>query len=303
MRHLVFICGVEGTEKGAQEKFRKLLDSTFKEVVKNGFEEDQVNSALYQLELSRREISSGSLPYGLQILLSMAPGSLYKSDPLALSNVDEALANLKERIKDKNYLTGLVDKFFISNNHKVELEMVPDADLINKKEGELRKILDGLKSAMSNKEKMDIVNQAKNLADRQNAIPNKEVLPKLELNDVPKDVSFPKTKKLTTFGYSPTFYEQPTNGLTYNSVTKNLNIESQEELNSLMVLSALLGKVGTGDKDHMQLQKEISKISGGINVSNHFFTDKNNELKGNLTLSSKFLPKNSVQTTELIFEF
>ena len=302
MRHLVFICGVEGTEKGAQEKFRKLLDSTFKEVVKNGFEEDQVNSALYQLELSRREISSGSLPYGLQILLSMAPGSLYKSDPLALSNVDEALANLKERIKDKNYLTGLVDKFFISNNHKVELEMVPDADLINKKEGELRKILDGLKSAMSNKEKLDIVNQAKNLADRQNAIPDKEVLPKLELNDVPKDVSFPKTKKLTTFGYSPTFYEQPTNGLTYNSVTKNLNIESQEELNSLMVLSALLGKVGTGDKDHMQLQREISKISGGINVSNHFFTDKNNELKGNLTLSSKFLPKNSVETTELIFE-
>ena len=46
---------------------------------------------MYQLELSRREISAASLPYGLQILLSMAPGSLYKGNPLELSNVDEAL--------------------------------------------------------------------------------------------------------------------------------------------------------------------------------------------------------------------
>ena len=149
--------------------------------------------------------------------------------------------------------------------------MVPDSELINKKEFELKKILDNIKSSMSNKEKLDLVNDSKELADRQNAIPNKDVLPKLELNDVPKTISFPKTKKLTTFGYSPTFYEQPTNGLTYNSVSKDLNLESQEELNSLMILSALLGKVGAGERDHVQLQKEISRLSGGISVSNHFY--------------------------------
>ena len=49
---------------------------------------------------------------------------------------------------------------------------------------------------MSSKEKLDLVNDAKKLADRQNAEPDKEVLPKLELNDVPKSISFPKTKNL-----------------------------------------------------------------------------------------------------------
>ena len=122
------------------------------------------------------------------------------------------------------------------------------------------------------------------------------------MNDLPKKNSFPKTTKLTTFGYSPTFYEQPTNGLTYNSVSKDLTLESQEELNSLMILSALLGKVGAGDRDHVQLQKEISRISGGVSVSNHFFYDKNEELKGKTTLSSKFLPENTTETTKLIFE-
>jgi Zn-dependent M16 (insulinase) family peptidase len=302
MRHLVFICGVEGTEENSQDKFKKLLDKTFKEIIKNGFSDEQISAALYQLELSRREISSNQLPYGLQILLSMAPGALYKANPLELSNVDEALINLRENVKKDGYLTDLVEKFFVSNKHRVDLEMVPDAELINKKEGELKKILDNIKSSMSNKEKLDLVNESKELADRQNAIPNKEVLPKLELNDVPKNINFPKTKNLTTFGYSPTFYEQPTNGLTYNSVTKDLTVESQDELNSLMILSALLGKVAAGDKDHLQLQQEISRVSGGISVSNHFFYDKNEELKGKTTLTSKFLPENTTDTTNLMFE-
>ena len=100
--------------------------------------------------------------------------------------------------------------------------MVPDLELINKKEAELKKILDSMKSSMSSKEKLDLVNDSKILAERQNAIPNKDVLPKLELSDVPKSANYPKTKKLKTFGYSPTFYEQHTNGLTYNAVTKDL---------------------------------------------------------------------------------
>ena len=302
MRHLVFICGIEGTEAESQSKFNELVDKTFKDIVENGFSEAQIDAALYQLELGKREISSGSLPYGLQILLSMAPGSLYKSDPLVLASVDEALSRLKERVKDKGYLNKLVDNLFVSNKHRVNLEMVPDLELINKKEAELKKILDSMKSSMSSKEKLDLVNDSKILAERQNAIPNKDVLPKLELSDVPKSANYPKTKKLKTFGYSPTFYEQHTNGLTYNAVTKDLNISSNEELSHLMALTALFGKVGVKKRDYFQLQEEISRITGGINTSNHFYYDKDHEIKGKISLSSKFLPNNTVEATELIFE-
>tara|TARA_B100000131_G_scaffold85089_1_gene82041 strand:- start:1163 stop:4042 length:2880 start_codon:yes stop_codon:yes gene_type:complete len=302
MRHLVFICGIEGTEAESQSKFNELIDKTFKDIVKNGFTQAQIDAALYQLELGKREISSGNLPYGLQILLSMAPGSLYKADPLVLSSVDEALNKLKERVSSEGYLNKLVNELFVSNKHRVNLEMVPDLNLINKKEEELKKILDNIKSSMSSKEKLDLVNDSKLLADRQNAIPNKDLLPKLELSDVPKTTSYPKTKKLKTFGYSPTFYEQHTNGLTYNAVTKDLNISSSEELGHLMALTALFGKVGVEDKDYFKLQEEISRITGGINTSNHFYYDKNEEIKGKISLSSKFLPNNVVEATELIFE-
>ena len=169
---------------------------------------------------------------------------------------------------------------------------MPDLELINKKESELRKILDNLKASMSSKEKLDLVNESKILADRQNAKPNKDVLPKLELSDVPKNLNYPKSKKLVTFGYSPTFYEQPTNGLTYQSITRDVNIEGLDQVGDLMILSSLLGRIDTQNKDYLKLQEAISKVSGGINASSHYYLDKNDEIKGKLSLSSKSLPKN-----------
>ena len=50
------------------------------------------------------------------------------------------------------------------------------------------------------------------------------------------------------------------------------------------------------------MQEEISRITGGINTSNHFYYDKDHEIKGKISLSSKFLPSNTVEATELIFE-
>lgn len=302
MRHLMFICGIEGSEQTSQKEFVKLIDSTFAALAKDGFTQDQIDAAFYQLELSRREISSGSLPYGLQVLLSLAPGSLYKADPLALSNVDKALKDLKEKIKDKNFLTGLIKKHFVENPHRVNLEMIPDMELINNRENNFTKVLEKIKSSMSSKEKLELVNDSKALAERQEATPDKNLLPKLELSDVPNDVSYPKPKKLSTFGYSPVFYEEATNGLTYSSVSRSLKIESSDEIGDLMLLSNLLGKVGTKHSDYLKLQENISKISGGISTSTHFYLDKSDEIKGRISLSSKFLPENTNDISEIMLE-
>ena len=69
-----------------------------------------------------------------------------------------------------------------------------------------------------------------------------------------------------------------------------------------MALTALFGKVGVKKRDYFQLQEAISRITGGINTSNHFYYDENNQIKGKISLSSKFLPENTVEATELIFE-
>ncbi len=302
MRHLMFICGIEGSESNSQSKFLKLLEKTFDEIVKNGFTKDQIDAAFYQLELNRREISSGSMPYGLQILLSMAPGSLYKGDPIALSNIDEALKDLKEQIKTKGYLENVVKRYFIDNKHRVDLEMVPDMELINNRELNFTKSLEKIKSSMSNREKLELVNSSKALAERQESTPDKNLLPKLELSDVPNEVNYPSVKNLSTFGYSPIFYEQATNGLTYNSISRKVNLDSIDEVGDLMLLTTLMGKVGADTMDHIKLQEAIAKVSGGISASTHFYFDKNMDLKGRVALSSKFLPENSDDVTGLMFK-
>ena len=58
----------------------------------------------------------------------------------------------------------------------------------------------------------------------------KNLLPKLELSDVPNVSNYPKPKKLSTFGYSPVFYEEATNGLTYNNISRSLDLNSTNEI-------------------------------------------------------------------------
>ena len=302
MRHLMFICGIEGTKEGSQKDFMKLIEQTFSDISKNGFTKEQVNGALYQLELNRREVSAGSMPFGLQILLSMAPGALYNADPIALSDVDEAIKTLRTKVEDSKYLTGLVKKFFLENTHRVDLEMVPDMGLINRREDAFKKTLDKIKASMSSKDKLELVNTSKSLAERQEEQPNKDLLPKLELSDVPKKVEYPQAKKLTTFGYSPLFYEQPTNGLTYSSISRNVDLSNAVEVGDLMLMNSLLGKVGTKNNNYLKLQEKITSISGGISSSSHFYYNKDGELDGRIMLSSKYLPENVNEVSELMFE-
>ena len=103
MRHLVFICGIEGTEANSQPKFEKLLEKTFKEIVKKGFSEEQVSSALYQLELSRREFLQHHCLMVCKYFYQWLQVHFIKANPLELSNVDEALNKLKRKRQGKRF--------------------------------------------------------------------------------------------------------------------------------------------------------------------------------------------------------
>ena len=74
--------------------------------------------------------------------------------------------------------------------------MVPDMELINSRESNFTKTLETIKSSMSSQEKLELVNSAKALAERQEAAPDKNLLPKLELSDVPNEVVYPATKTI-----------------------------------------------------------------------------------------------------------
>ena len=63
------MAGLDGVEEGNAEEVENLILTTLEKLVSDGVPKDLVNSSLHQLEISQREVSSGGMPYGLQLML------------------------------------------------------------------------------------------------------------------------------------------------------------------------------------------------------------------------------------------
>ena len=69
-KEMSFMVGLEGCRPEDTLKVETLIIDSLKTFVKEGISQEQVDAALHQLELSQREISGDSYPYGLQLMVS-----------------------------------------------------------------------------------------------------------------------------------------------------------------------------------------------------------------------------------------
>ncbi|WP_197471948.1 insulinase family protein, partial [Oleiphilus sp. HI0067] len=69
-KEMLFACGIEGSEPERVAEFEKLVISVLEDVAQNGVPQERLEAVLHQLELSQREISGDSYPYGLQLILA-----------------------------------------------------------------------------------------------------------------------------------------------------------------------------------------------------------------------------------------
>ena len=114
---MCFVCGVEGTELKHTDKIENLILSTLKKITKEGLDKDQLIASLNQIELSQREITGASYPYGLQLILSCLPGVIHRGDPASLLDIDNILAELRIEIEDPEFLKKSINELFLHNNH------------------------------------------------------------------------------------------------------------------------------------------------------------------------------------------
>jgi Zn-dependent M16 (insulinase) family peptidase len=66
-REMSFICGLEGSRAENADALEKLVLDVLQQVADEGVPFERVAAVLHQLELSQREISGDSYPYGLQL--------------------------------------------------------------------------------------------------------------------------------------------------------------------------------------------------------------------------------------------
>ncbi|MEM0953352.1 MAG: insulinase family protein, partial [Pseudomonadota bacterium] len=179
MREMVFVCGIEGSEADRADALESLVLGVITQVAEEGVPLERLESVLHQLELHQREISGDSYPFGLQLILTALGNATHYADPIAVLNLDEALAELRERIADPSYIRDLARQLLLDNHHRVTLVMAPDTELSARRRARESERLATLKSSLSASQREAIVEQARALEERQAQVDDESILPKV----------------------------------------------------------------------------------------------------------------------------
>ena len=299
---LAFVCGIEGSELQHADIFEQEVIAMLERVVNEGVPHEQVEAVLHQLELSQREIGGDNYPYGLQLILAALPSATHRGDPIALLNLEPALATLRECIRDPQFITSKIRELLLDNPHRVRLTLTPDRALARRRDQHEAARLAQLKQQLGEQEKQRIIERAQQLLERQNRHIDPSILPKVTLDDVPPSLTVPHGKPMSIDNYDLSYYAQGTNGIVYQQIIMDLPNLSSEQLALLPLYSSVLTELGVGARNYLETQQWQASVAGALSA---FTTmrgaiDDEQAVSAYLVLSGKALNRNHAALSELM---
>jgi Zn-dependent M16 (insulinase) family peptidase len=302
MRELVFACGIEGSDPEHAEAVEALVLEVITRVSEDGVDPARLEAVLHQLELHQREISGDSYPYGLQLILTALGCATHYSDPIAVLNLDPVLENLRERIRDTDYIKQLARKLLLENPHRITLVMAPDTELSARRQAAESAALATIKAGMDAAEKQQVIELASALAARQEQSDDESILPKVELSDVPAAVPELQAKVYAESSFRCTGYGQGTNGLVYQQVISPLPALGPAQAQLLPYYTNILTELGLGKDSYLDVQDRQSATCGSINAftSMRGGTDNEQDVSSYMVLSAKALARNGQAQSQLM---
>lgn len=303
-REMSFMCGLEGATADDADAIEKLILGVLQDVADNGVAPEMTAAVLHQLELSQREVKGDGYPYGLQLILEGLSPAIHRGDPVALLNLDPVLEELRQQIKDPEFIKNLARELLIDNQHRVRLTMKPDTGLSKAREAAEKSRLQLMKDNLSDTAKQEIVRQAALLAARQEQADDPEILPKVGLDDIPAELKVATGESTKNSDIKTTVFTQGTNGLVYEQLVVDLP-EFTPELQALLPLyTSCLTELGSGDRDYLETQVLIDSVTGGLGASTTIrgAIDDEQNIRGCFVLSGKALARNQSQLADLMVD-
>jgi len=303
-REMSLICGLEGCDSASSEDVEALILDTLQQVAEHGIDQDKVEAALHSLELHQREITGDSYPYGLQLILSALSSATHRGDPIELLDIDPVLKQLKQDIRDPQYIPKLIRQYLLENPHRVTLTVQPDRDLAAKTLAEEQARLANIKNSLSEAQRAEIIAQSEALKIRQEQEDDASILPKVELSDVPASINWPQAKRSKLNQLDLAYYKQGTNGLSYQDILVRLPAIPEELRGCLPYYSACLPELGIGKRSYLEIQALQAAISGGIHAQFNLRSRIGDEqaLEAYLLVGSKALYSNQAALSQLMRE-
>ena len=306
---MTFYCGVQGSNEEHAETFKNGVLDILKEAASKPIDRDLVDAILHQIELHQREINGDGTPYGLSLILNGLGSAIHHNDPIHVWDVDSAIEQVKEELKDPMWLSNLIQTHLLDNPHRVQMTLVPDATKSVKEQQAEQARLAEITANLTEDQKIEIQKKTEALKERQDTADDLELLPKVGLEDVPADLHIVQgqLREIICNGLDTplNLYHAGTNGIYYQQVL----IQIPDEIIQspyFNLLSILMGEVGAGEHDYLEFQQIQTAVSGGLGMgaSLRSKVDDKDRISAWLTLTTKSLTQklDSIQLLKLAFE-
>lgn len=306
---MTFYCGVQGSNAEHAETFKNGILDILKDVASKPVDTDFVDAILHQIELHQREINGDGTPYGLSLILNGLGSAIHHSDPIHVWDVDSAIEQVKEELKDPMWLSNLIQTHLLDNPHRVQMTLVPDATKSVKEQQAEQARLAEITANLTDAQKIEIEEKTAALKQRQDTPDNLELLPKVGLEDVPAELQIVQGQlreiicnRLDT---PLNLYHAGTNGIYYQQVLIQIPDEIVQSP-YFGLLSILMGEVGAGEYDYLEFQQIQTAVSGGLGMgaSLRSKVDDKDRISAWLTLTTKSLTQklDAIQLLKLAFE-
>jgi Zn-dependent M16 (insulinase) family peptidase len=301
-REAHFVCGLEGSNLEQADEVEQFILQILSDVAREGVPPEQIESVLHQIELSQREITGNHFPYGLHLLLNAMSPMLHGGDPLTFLDIDPALIELRQDCQQPDFIPNLIKNWLLENPHRVRVVMAPDPQLAERQLAAEQAQLNALQAAMTPAEKAKIIEQTAALQARQQQADDPELLPKVDLTDIPNDLMIPEGQSRPINGFPATWFTAGTNGMVYQRLVLDLPDLAPELLEVLPLFCDCVTEVGYGEKDYLQIAAQQAAVTGGINaqISLRGSISDVQTIRSVFSLSGKALVRNQAALSELL---
>lgn len=296
-KETIFSCGLKDVSKKNIRQVKNLINLSLKNIVKSGFDNQDIKAAIHRLNISHRTLSNTPYPYGLKLWLRMIPHWLHDGRAHDGLSFSKEIKELKIKLKQDKFLESLVKKYLIDNKNKSFIVLAPDLLKIEQDEKQEEERLIVVEKKLKDQDILKIKQDAEDLKHLQDSAEDLSSLPIIKLKDIPAFVKDIPEEKLSKNIYA---YKCNINNLFYGSFSFSLKSLNDKLLFLLPLFCEVLPKIGIKDKDYLNLSREINLYTGGIALSPASQSTIRGNIQNSLFLSFSSLNENIVPAFKIL---
>jgi hypothetical protein len=266
-RTTCFGVGLQGTDPDKAEAIKEFILTTLQDIVREGFSRARIDAVIHRMELANREVTGGSYPYPITLLLRIMAPWLHCDDPLSALKFDSHFERLRTDVDKGDFFEGLIEQWLVENRHRITLCLSPDREQSKREEEQERARLEQISSGLTPAQKQELIEQARALQHSQEQSEDLSCLPDLELEDIDPHEPRVDAQTLNRAGHDIQAYAQPTNGLSYVDIYFPCEHIDTELAAYVPLFCSMLTQVGTDKYTYVEMAQRMEAKTGGISYS------------------------------------